>query len=106
MVISMSQPWKHPETGVWYFRGRIPAKLKDQLAGQKLTIRVAGSDRLVVVRDIIKVTLGTKETGEAKLRHAAVQTQLQERWAAARKPPLTLTHEEVMGSPALPTAIS
>ena len=67
MVISMSQPWKHPETGVWYFRGRIPAKLKDQLAGQKLTIRVAGSDRLVVVRDIIKVTLGTKETGEAKL---------------------------------------
>ena len=36
MVISMSRPWHHPETGVWYFRGRVPAGLKNKLAGQKL----------------------------------------------------------------------
>ncbi|HZH52719.1 MAG TPA: DUF6538 domain-containing protein [Microvirga sp.] len=97
MVISMSQPWKHPETGVWYFRGRVPADLKEKLAGQKLTIRVGGKDRTIVVRGIIKVSLGTKEMGEAKVRHAAVQAQFQDRWALARKTPVTLSHEEIMG---------
>ena len=85
MIASMSRPWRHPSTGVWYFRGRVPAELKDKLAGQKLTLRVGGADRTIVVRDIVKVSLGTKDVGEAKTRHAAVQAQLQERWATAKK---------------------
>ncbi|CAH1678438.1 hypothetical protein CHELA1G11_14415 [Hyphomicrobiales bacterium] len=43
MVIAMSQPWKHPDTGVLYFRGRVPAELIDKLRGQKLTVRVGAT---------------------------------------------------------------
>ena len=94
MVISMSQPWRHPTTGAWYFRARVPADLKDRLAGQKIALRVAGHDRTVVVRDILKVSLSTKDNGEAKVRHAAVQAQVQKRWSLARKT-VSLSHEEV-----------
>lgn len=97
MIASMSRPWRHPSTGIWYFRGRVPANLKDKLAGQKLTLRVGGADRTIVVRDIVKISLGTKDVGEAKTRHAAVQAQLQERWATAKKAAVTLTHEEILG---------
>jgi integrase len=94
MVISMSQPWRHPTTGAWYFRARVPADLKETLAGHRLSLRVGGVDRAVVVRDIVKVSLSTKETGEAKVRHAAVQAQVQERWSLARKT-VPLSHEEI-----------
>jgi integrase len=97
MVISMARPWRHPETGAWYFRGRVPADLLDKLGGQKLTVRVGGADRTILLRGIIKISLGTKEAGEAKVRHAAVQAQLQDRWALARKAPVALSHEEIMG---------
>ncbi|SDR63796.1 Site-specific recombinase XerD [Rhizobiales bacterium GAS113] len=96
MVLSMSQPWKHPKTGVWYFRGRVPAELRDKLKGRKLSLRVGGEDRTVTLSEFAKVSLGTKDNGEAKLRHAAVQSQLQERWAAAAKGPVSLSHEEIM----------
>src|SRR5687767_4226142 len=97
MVLSMSQPWKHPRTGVFYLRERVPADLKDKLKKQKLTVRVAGQDRTVTLNEFAKISLGTKERSEAKLRHASVQAQVQERWAAARKRPERLSHEEVMG---------
>lgn len=94
MVISMSQPWRHPTTGAWYFRARIPADLKDRLADQKITLRVGSHDRTVIVRDILKISLSTKDNGEAKVRHAAVQAQVQERWSLARKT-VSLSHEEI-----------
>ncbi len=96
MVISMSQPWQHPETGVWYFRGRIPSDLHERLARQKLSLRVAGRDRTLTLGPIIKVSLATKDRAEAKVLHAAVQTQLQDRWATARRI-AALTHEEIAG---------
>lgn len=79
MVIAMSQPWKHPDTGVLYFRGRVPADIIDKMKGQKVTVRVGGADRTVKVAAVVKISLGTKVTAEAKLRHASVQTQLLER---------------------------
>jgi hypothetical protein len=30
---------------MWYFRGRVPADLKEKLAGQTLSLRVGGADR-------------------------------------------------------------
>jgi integrase len=92
----MSQPWQHPETGVWYFRGRVPADLQERLIGQKLSLRVAGHDRTVTLGPILKVSLSTKDRAEAKVRHAAVQSQLQDRWATARRV-AAITHEEING---------
>ena len=33
MAIPMARPWKHPVTGVFYYHGRVPADLVDQLRG-------------------------------------------------------------------------
>ncbi|CAH1656712.1 MULTISPECIES: hypothetical protein [unclassified Chelatococcus] len=49
MVIAMSQPWKHPDTGVLYFRGRVSAELIETLKNQKLTVRVGDTYRTFTV---------------------------------------------------------
>lgn len=63
----MSRPWPHPKTGVFWFRKRVP---KDLLA-------------LVGKREE-KASLGTKEVGEAKRRHAALATLVDQRWENLR----------------------
>ncbi|NEU13694.1 tyrosine-type recombinase/integrase [Methylobacterium sp. BTF04] len=63
----MSRPWPHPKTGVFWFRKRIP---KDLLA-------------LVGKREE-KASLGTKEVGEAKRRHAAHAILVDQRWENLR----------------------
>ncbi|MBD1388557.1 site-specific integrase [Neiella sp. HB171785] len=45
----MTSPWKHPQTGVYYFRRAVPADIKK-----------------AVGRSLIKKTLGTKDPEEAK----------------------------------------
>ncbi|MEZ0306175.1 MAG: DUF6538 domain-containing protein [Hyphomicrobiaceae bacterium] len=70
MIIQMSRPWCHPETGVWYFRSRVPTDLTEVASGQKVTVEVAGSTSTVKLAPTIKVSLRTKDRGEAQLRHA------------------------------------
>ena len=41
MIIPMSRPWRHPDKGVFYFRSRLPADLKEAVAGRSLTVDVA-----------------------------------------------------------------
>jgi hypothetical protein len=48
----MPQPWKHPRTGVYYFRKVVPERL-----------------RPLVGKWEIKVSLGAKSLREAKLRY-------------------------------------
>ena len=48
----MPQPWKHPKTGVYYFRKGVPERL-----------------RALVGRWEIKISLDTKSLREAKLRY-------------------------------------
>jgi hypothetical protein len=59
MVLSMSRPWKHPKTGVYYFRKVVPEDMR-KLVG------------LVEVRK----TLGTKDPRQAALRHAQVAAKV------------------------------
>ena len=85
MIIAMSRPWRHPAMGMLYYRSRLPDVLKKIVAGQKVTVEVAGQPSTVKLVPIFKVSLRTKESVEARLRHASVQAQLQERWSAARR---------------------
>lgn len=67
MVLAMSRPFKHPKTGVYWLRKRLPAD-------------IAGSTG----RSIITKTLGTKDPEEAKRKHAAVLAELEFEWAQIR----------------------
>jgi integrase len=71
MVLSMSRPWKHPKTGVYYYRKVVPEAMR-QLVG------------LVEVRK----TLGTKDPRRAALRHAQVAAQVAEDWERLRRGPV------------------
>lgn len=67
MVLAMSRPFKHPKTGVYWLRKRLPADIAESTG-----------------RSIITKTLGTKDAEEAKRKHAAVLAELEFEWAQTR----------------------
>ena len=59
MVLSMSRQWRHPKTGVYYYRKVVPKTLR-KLVGKVEQRR----------------TLGTKDPRQAALRHAEVAAKV------------------------------
>ena len=95
MIIPMSRPWRHPQTHIWHWRGRLPADVAKKLVGERVMLDVAGEVSAVTLRAITKVSLRTKDEREALFRHASVHAQLQQRWAAARKVAVSLSHQQL-----------
>jgi len=97
MIIGMARPWRHPQTGVFYYRARLPAELISTHRGSSISIDVAGSPATVKLGQVVKVSLRTKDNKEARLRHSSVQSQLEQRWASANGRPVALTQREISG---------
>jgi integrase len=70
VVLSMSRPWKHPKTGVYYYRKVVPEAMR-QLVGK------------VEVRQ----TLGTKDPREAARKFTEVAAKVAAEWEALRHGP-------------------
>ena len=64
MTLAMSRPWKHPNSGVYWLRKRVPDDL-----------------RRVIGKSEEKRSLGTRNADEAKRRHAQALLELDARWA-------------------------
>ncbi len=79
MVLAMARPYKHPKTGVYYFRRRIPTDLVGHLG-----------------RSLEKRSLGTKDPSEARVRFAAVSAEVEALWQGARESLATRAPEPVM----------
>jgi hypothetical protein len=77
MVLSMSRPWKHPKTGVYYFRKVVPEAM-----------------RALVGKVEVRQTLGTKAPREAALRHAELAAKVASEWEALRRGPEPLTPKQ------------
>ena len=77
MVLMMSRPWKHPKTGVYWLRKRVPADL-----------------RPILCKAEEKRTLGTKDASEAKLRFAIALAELEQRWHNLRVESRPLSERE------------
>ncbi|MFD2649259.1 DUF6538 domain-containing protein [Devosia albogilva] len=77
MVLMMSRPWKHPKTGVYWLRRRVPADLQ-----------------ALVGRTEEKHTLGTKDPAEAKKRFAVALADLEVRWSNLRSASRTISERE------------
>lgn len=65
MVLQMARPFKHPTTGVYYYRRRVPRHLLAAIG-----------------RSLEKRSLGTKDPCEARIRFAAVNAEVEHSWAA------------------------
>jgi hypothetical protein len=63
MVLAMTRPRKHPRTGVYEFRKRVPDRL-----------------RPLVGKREVKRSLKTKDPAVARERHAAVAAEVEAQW--------------------------
>lgn len=79
MPLAMSRPWKHPKTGIYWLRKRVPDGLL-KLVGKREELR----------------TLGTRDPAEAKVRHAAALAEIEARWATLRAGPKKFSEREAL----------
>lgn len=77
MPLAMSLPWKHPKTGIYQLRKAVPDDL-----------------RKIVGKREEKVSLQTRDPGEAKQLFAKALAELEARWANLRAGPKRLTERE------------
>ena len=77
MPLSMSRPWKHPDSGVYWFRRAVPADL-----------------RTLVGKREEKRSLQTKDPSIARRRHAEALAEVEIRWANLRGGSRTLSERE------------
>jgi len=64
----MATPFKHPKTGIYYFRRQVPADIKP-----------------IIKKSEWKKSLATKELSEARPRFAAASSECEEQFKAARE---------------------
>lgn len=80
MVLRMSRPQKHPKTGIYQFRKRVPEKLQG-LLGKKEE----------------KLSLSTRNLAEAKVLHARIAAEVEERWHLLAAGSQSLSERQAMG---------
>jgi hypothetical protein len=67
MTLSMTRPKKHPDSGYYWFRKRVPDDIRN-LIGKREE----------------RFSLGTRDPSEAKRLHALKLAEVEERWANLR----------------------
>jgi integrase len=77
MPLSMSRPWKHPNSGMYWFRKAVPADL-----------------RALVGKREEKKSLQTKDPSIAKQRHVQALAEVEARWANLRRGQRLLSEQE------------
>src|SRR4051794_25511214 len=77
LALAMSRPWKHPKTGIYWLRKRVPADL----------VGVLG-------RAEEKRSLKTRDAAEAKRLHLQALAEIEARWSNLRAGPAALTERE------------
>ena len=77
MVLNMSRPWKHPKTGVYWLRKRVPRDIATRVG-----------------RNLVTKTLGTRDPEEAKARFVAALAELEAEWANLRRGERPITDRE------------
>jgi hypothetical protein len=77
MALAMSRPWKHPKTGVYWLRKRVPDALQPLVGKQEE-----------------KRSFATKDPTEAKLRLLQAVSELETKWKNLQAGPQTLSEQK------------
>ncbi|WP_454685518.1 DUF6538 domain-containing protein [Agrobacterium leguminum] len=96
MVLSMPSPYKHPSTGVYWYRQRVPARLKTVARGKSVTVTIDGYVSCPTIGDDIKVSLRTKMPADAKKIAPEAQAEFDRIWLSFETGPVTLTLKQVV----------
>ena len=87
MALSMSRPWKHPDSGYYWSRRRVPEDL-----------------RALVGKREERHSLGTRDPVEAKRLHVLKLAEIEERWSNLRQSCRELSADAVAREAALAVA--
>src|SRR5690348_6286086 len=74
----MTRPWKHPDSGYYWFRKRVPDDLREAIGKREE-----------------RFSLGTREPNEAKRLHAQKLAEVEERWSNLRRGQRPLSPEDI-----------
>jgi integrase len=97
MPLHMPGPWKHPTTGVYYLRERIPAGLRERAVGRVIPFCIAGQwHRVTAGSGHVKVSLRTRDNSEAKARYKEASAGLVASLEMLSKGPRRLTHKQAV----------
>ncbi|KLK94142.1 hypothetical protein AA309_05375 [Microvirga vignae] len=80
MTLPMTRPFKHPRTGIFWLRKRVPADLVPVLGRREVTR-----------------SLDTRDPAEAKRRHMQALAEIEAQWTNLRAGPRPLTEREAHG---------
>jgi integrase len=85
MALRMAQPWIHPTSKIIYLRQRTPGDMQ-HLVGTKVRLPVGTKFKHATIhRDVVQLSLETKEPAEGKERHARADAALRAFWAKNRQ---------------------
>ena len=99
MLIRVVRPMKRKDSSIPYFVQRIPADVKARAVG--LTLQIPVGDEMVPVTitgktQAVKLSLRTRDHGEAKARQATVAAHLERVWSGLRQGPRVLSTKEAV----------
>ena len=78
MTLSMTRPWKHPNSGLYWFRKRVPDDIRNLIGKRE-----------------VRFSLGTRDPVEAKRLHAIKLAEVEERWSNLRAGQRALSPEDI-----------
>lgn len=97
MVLSMPRPYKHPKTGVYWYRQRVPSSLKEVATGKVVAVTIDGRTSRPKIGSHLTVSLDTKEVAKAKVRGNEAQSQFDLIWQSlSDNAPVRLTNEQTV----------
>ncbi|WP_019199325.1 DUF6538 domain-containing protein [Afipia birgiae] len=99
MVLLMARPWKHPQSGFYYIRQRIPQDVRAVARGLKIKLPEEagnGGVELGPTTQLVKVSLRTRDIQDAKARHAAALSHLSSLWRSLRDGPQHLSQKQII----------
>lgn len=87
MVLSMPRPYKHPKTGVYWYRQRTPAVIRAVAAGKSVIITIDGRISQPKIGATVQVSLGTKDVA---------QSQFEQVWLSFSNAPVKLSLRQIV----------
>jgi integrase len=98
MVLQMARPWKHPDSGIYYVRQRIPTNVQAIARSRQISLpKEAGGGNIRVgsTGHHVKTSLRTRDPREAKQRNASALAHLETVWRGLLDGPQQLTHRQL-----------
>lgn len=77
MVLRMNHPWRHPDSGIYWYRKRVPERLKP-----------------LIGKTEEKISLRTRDPEEARIEFARVSLEVQQRWRELSAGPRSLSEKQ------------